>query len=150
MNKPDDAPFAFPERPKKTPGNLIPYDRANRHYAYQDETCYPGAYFESHPPERGDKGEFDKYIGYELTIIKHTDKAFGITLKKRRKDIVEQRIANGFAVTADEYVLTLSFAEFVNRLFGPGDYDHYEEKEAYSESIRAEMLDLMRRAYNSK
>lgn len=114
----------------------------DRHYAYQCERSYPGGYIEAFPSGRSDPEETKTYSRYEFIMKKVTDSSIEIELKKHRKDIVAQRIVKGAAVTEEVFFTTLSFGEFVNRLFGPGCQIH-EETEAFPESV----VEAMRTAY---
>jgi hypothetical protein len=122
-------------------GQVIPVPE-ERDYAYQSERSLPGGSIISYPSERDHSDEAKKYSRYELFFHKHTDTAVHFILRKHRRDIVEQRKRNGKAVLYDEYYLTLDFAEFVNRVFGPGCSISTEE-----EHFPPAVIEAMRQAY---
>lgn len=124
-------------------GQVIPV-KERRQYAYQSEFAYPGACIKSHPSHRDHSEEAKKYSDYELTIHKATDTALTISLKKTRRDIVEQRMARGAAVIEEEYQTTIDFAELVNRIFSPG-CEIYLEEEHFPDAIK----EAMKNAYRS-
>lgn len=118
-------------------GQVIPVPE-KRSYAYQSEISYPMASILSHPSFRDQSDEARMYDEYMLTIHKHTDTSFVVTLHKRRKDIVQQRKINGAAVTEDIYQRIMDFAELCNLIFSPG-CDHFTEEERFPEAIREAM-----------
>ncbi len=122
-------------------GQLIPVEE-KREYAYQSEISYPGASVRSHPSHRDHSEEAKKYDEYELTIHKHTDTAMTVELRKRRRDIVEQRKGYGAVITEEIYQTTIDFATLCNRIFAAG-CDVYFEEERYPEEIR----EALRHAY---
>ena len=83
--------------------------------------------------------EKDKVNEYELKIEKFTGNSFTVTLYKKRKDIVEQRNANGFAVLRDAYQCTFDFAEFVNAIFKGVPLFHFQETENFPQEVTDKM-----------
>jgi len=105
-------------------GQIFP-DADKRKFAYEDEQSYPGCYIHAFPQKR----KHDLYDSFDFTIQKHTDSSLSIGLRAHRRDIIARRRAKGKAILYDEYFLTLSFGEFINRIFGPG-CEVYEEEES--------------------
>lgn len=123
-------------------GDIIP-KADDRQFAYHNESAYPGAYIKSYPSERSnDLAERKKYSEYEFTITKHTDNSMVLSLKKHRRDIVEQRRENGKATLCENYQTILSFGELMNRIFGKG-CDVYLDEEAFPAAI----VEAMKNAY---
>lgn len=122
-------------------GDIIP-KVDDRRFAYHDENAYPGAYIKSYPSDRGtDIAERKKYEAYEFTITKHTDNSMAVKLRKHRRDIVDQRRANGKAVVYEDYITILSFGELMNRIFGPG-CEVYPEDEHFPDEVAEFMKQL--------
>src|SRR5687767_3458276 len=94
----------------------------DRQFSYQGESVSFSMNIEAHPPHRRD-GTLNRdlpdspYSHFELCIERHTGKGLTFELRAFRKDIVEQRIANGFAVTEDVLISGMQFGELCNRLF---------------------------------
>ena len=127
-------------------GPLFP-GAEERQFAYQGETVRHGMTIElfihGWSPRRGDgkanRGQEDtNYSAYRLTIEKATDRALYFKLSGLRKDIVEQRKQNGFAVTEDIVACTLTFAEFANLIFGKGA-QVFHEQESFPDSVKKVM-----------
>lgn len=125
----------------------------DRKFAYEDEhVCRPKAVIMATPNgSRGvkelsaeEQAERDRYYSYEFSIEQHTGTALTLTLRKRRRDVVAQRTTGGKVVTRDCYMRGISFAELMNLLFS--ECEHYEDTEAYPESIHQ----AMRTAYNGR
>lgn len=126
-------------------GNVMP-DTAGREFAYEDEVVSrPMAVITAyHNSRRGRKDlngkereEQERYSEYEFSIRQHTGNYLEITLRKQRRDIVEQRRTGGKVVTHDVYTRGISFAELVNLLFA--ECQHFEDTEAYPDSIHEAM-----------
>jgi hypothetical protein len=83
--------------------------------------------------------EKDVVQSYELKIEKFTNNSFTVTLYKTRKDTVEQRKQNGFAVIRDGYQTTFDFAGFVNAIFRDREVFQFTEEEHFPEHIKQEM-----------
>ncbi len=114
-----------------------------RQFAYQDECLSAGITISAYNPScMVDKLNHDLpeslYSRYELTIERHTQTSFAVKLIAHRKDIVEQRMAQGCAVMSDVFLTGLSFGQLCNRLFGPGA-QVFHETEHFPESVRPAM-----------
>lgn len=126
-------------------GKVLP-DTRGREFAYEDEmVTRPVAVITAWPNSRRgvkeltaeEQRERERYSGYEFSIRQHTGTALEITLRKERKDIVQQRKTGGKVVTHDIYTRGVSFAELCNLLFE--HCQHFEDAEAYPESIHQAM-----------
>jgi|GEM_PF-4800835 hypothetical protein len=127
-------------------GPLFP-GAEDRQFAYQGESVRGGMTIELHisglPPHRAEgklnhELEESVYSAYRLTIERSTGKALYFKLSGIRKDIVEQRKANGFAVTEDVLAKTLTFGELANMIFSSGAQVFYE-RESFPKSVEEEL-----------
>lgn len=116
-----------------------------REYAYQGETVYCSMKLNIHgwPPRRGDGKENRElpdqpYSEYDLVFERHTGKAIVVKLIGHRKDVVEQRRRNGFAVTQDILWTSVQMGELINMIFSRGAQVHHET-EAFPDTVKAAM-----------
>lgn len=125
---------------------LVMPETKDRDFAYEDEmVSRPAMVINAyHNSRRGvkqlsseEQTERERYSSYSFSVHQHTGNSLTITLRKERRDIVEQRKTGGKVVTHDIYQRGVSFAELVNLLFT--DCQHFEDTEAYPDSIHEAM-----------
>lgn len=136
----------------KHEGRVMPETR-DREFAYEDEmVSRPMAVITAHQswrsrgrkaPNEEERLEHERYGECVFSIHQHTGNSLIVTLRKERRDVVEQRKAGGKVVTHDVYQRGISFAEMMNLLFA--ECQHFEDAEAYPDAIHQ----AMKSAYGS-
>lgn len=117
-----------------------------KQFAYQQENIEIKQRFSiiGHLPFKGGAKEYDNrekdiISEYELEIEKFTGNSFTVTLYKKRKDIVPQRIEEGKAILRMGYQTTFDFASFVNAIFKDTEVMEFFEEEHFPQHIEEEM-----------